>query len=104
MSFSEPPKGQLISKRLLEKIVWTKIATKKFDNFCPGVQIKKIKALSYINYGVFNVIKCPELNVNTGFSYFGPKLNNVRPKDIKNSKSTNDFTTNLQGWIRKNTH
>ena len=51
-------KGQLISKRLLEKIVWTKIATKKFDNFCPGGQIKKIKALSYINYGVFNVIKC----------------------------------------------
>ena len=51
-------KVQLISKRLLEKIVWTKIATKKFDNFCPGGQIKKIKALSYINYGVFNVIKC----------------------------------------------
>ena len=51
-------KGQLISKCLLEKIVWTKIATKKFDNFCPGGQIKKIKALSYINYGVFNVIKC----------------------------------------------
>ena len=37
------PKGQLISKRLLEKIVWTKIATKKFDNFCPGGQIKKNK-------------------------------------------------------------
>ena len=36
-----PVKGQLISKRLLEKIVWTKIATKKFDNFCPGGQIKK---------------------------------------------------------------
>ena len=51
-------KGQLIAKRLLEKIIWTKIATKKFDNFCPGGQIKKIKALSYINYGVFNVIKC----------------------------------------------
>ena len=34
-------KGQLISKCLLEKIVWTKIATKKFDNFCPGGQIKK---------------------------------------------------------------
>ena len=44
-------KGQLISKRLLEKIVWTKIATKKFDNFCPGGQFKKIKALSYTNYG-----------------------------------------------------
>ena len=51
-------KGQLISKHLLEKIVWTKIATKKFDNFCPGGKIKKIKALSYINYGVFNEIKC----------------------------------------------
>ena len=51
----ESIKGQLISKRLLEKIVWTKIATKKFDNFCPGGQIKKIKALSYINYGLFRV-------------------------------------------------
>ena len=67
--FSHPPfpfstgrwrcgKGQIISKCLLGVIVWTKIATKKFDNFCPGGQIKKIKALSYINYGVFNVIKC----------------------------------------------
>ena len=56
--FPTQAKGQLIPKRLLEKIVWTKIATKKFDNFCPGGQIKKIKALSYINYGVFNVIKC----------------------------------------------
>merc|ERR1719278_931194 len=60
-SFVELSKGQLISKRLLEKIVWTKIATKKFDNFCPGGQINEIKALSYINYGVFNVIKCPYL-------------------------------------------
>ena len=54
----EKSKGQLISKCLFEKIVWTKIATKKFDNFCPSGQIKKIKALSYINYGIFNVIKC----------------------------------------------
>ena len=38
-------KGQLISKSILEKIVWTKIATKKFDSFCPGGQIKKIKTL-----------------------------------------------------------
>ena len=53
--FCRSPKGQLISKRLLEKIVWTKIATKNFYNFCPVGQIKKIKALSYINYGVFNV-------------------------------------------------
>ena len=51
-------KGQLISKCFFEKIVWTKIATRKFDDFCPGGQIRKIKALSYINYGVFNVIKC----------------------------------------------
>ena len=50
--------GQLISKCPSGVIVWTKVATKNFDNFCPGGQIKKIKALSYINYGVFNVIKC----------------------------------------------
>ena len=42
-------KGQLISKRFLEKIIWTKIATKKFDNFCPGGQIKKIKTLYYLS-------------------------------------------------------
>ena len=51
-------KGQLISKCPFGVNVWTKLATKKFDNFCPGGQIKKIKALSYINYGVFNTIKC----------------------------------------------
>ena len=33
-------KGQLISKCPLGVIVWTKIPTKKFDNFCPGGQIK----------------------------------------------------------------
>ena len=44
-----PAKGQLISKRLLEKLIWTKIATKKFDNFCPGGQIKKIKTLFTLN-------------------------------------------------------
>ena len=38
-------KGQIISKCLLGVIIWTKIATKKFDNFCPGGQIKKIEAL-----------------------------------------------------------
>ena len=48
-------KGQLISKCPFGSIVWTKIPTKKFDNFCPGGQIKKIKPLSYVNYGVFNV-------------------------------------------------
>ena len=51
-------KGQLISKRLLEKIVWTKIATKKFDNFCPGGQIKKIKTLYYIKYPIIDIRKC----------------------------------------------
>ena len=42
---SNSNKGQIISKCLLGVIVWTKLATKKFDNFCPGCQIKKIKAL-----------------------------------------------------------
>ena len=51
-------KGQIISKCLLGVIGWTKIAMKKFDNLCPGGQIKKIKALFYTNYGVFNIIKC----------------------------------------------
>ena len=51
-------KGQLLSKRLLEKIVWTKIATKKFDNFCPGGQIKKIKTLYYIKYPIIDIRKC----------------------------------------------
>ena len=41
--------SQLISKRLLEKLIWTKIATKKFVNFCPGGQIKKIKTLFTLN-------------------------------------------------------
>ena len=52
------PKGQLISKRLLEKIIWTKIATKKFDSFCPGGQIKKIKTLYYIKYPIIDIRKC----------------------------------------------
>ena len=56
--FCRSPKGQLISKRLLEKIVWTKIATKKFDNFCPGGQIKKIKTLYYIKYPIIDIRKC----------------------------------------------
>ena len=29
----------------------------------------------------------------TGFSYFGPKLYNVIPKDIKEAKTTDDFKT-----------
>ena len=51
-------KGQLISKCLLGVIVWTKIATKKFDNFCPGGQIKKIKTLYYTKYPIINIKKC----------------------------------------------
>ena len=45
-------KGQLISKRLLEKIVWTKIAMKKFDNFCPGGRIKKKGTFLYQLWGI----------------------------------------------------
>ena len=43
-------KGQLISKRLLKKIVWTTITTKKINNFCPNGKIKKIKTLYCIKY------------------------------------------------------
>ena len=55
-SFIVQPKGQLISKCPFGVIVWTKLATKKFDNFCPGGQIKKIKALYYSNKELFNII------------------------------------------------
>ena len=51
-------KGQLISKCPFGVIVWTKLATKKFDNFCPGGQIKKIKALYYIKYPIISIRKC----------------------------------------------
>ena len=40
----------------------------------------------------------------TGFSYFGPKLYNMIPKDIKEAKTTDDFKTQLKGWIWKNIH
>ena len=50
------PKSQLISKCPFGVIVWTKIATKKFDNFCPGGQIKK-QTLYYIKYPIINVKK-----------------------------------------------
>ena len=45
LSSSVWSKGQLISKCPFGVIISTKIPTKKFDNFCPGGQIKKIKAL-----------------------------------------------------------
>jgi dynein heavy chain 2 len=32
-----PVKGQLISKCPFGVILWTKIPTKKFDNFCPRI-------------------------------------------------------------------
>ena len=39
----------------------------------------------------------------TGFSYIGPKLLMI-PKDIKEAKTTDDFKTQLKGWIWKNIH
>ena len=46
-------KGQIISECPYEKIVYPKIATKKFPRFLPWPlrrgQIKKIKALYYTN-------------------------------------------------------
>ena len=43
-------------------------------------------------------IKC------TGFSYLGPKLYNAIPKEVKEAKSTDEFKTQLKGWIWKNIH
>ena len=40
----------------------------------------------------------------TGFSYIGPKLYNMMPKDIKEAKTTDDFKPQLKGWIWKNIH
>ena len=40
----------------------------------------------------------------TGFSYIGPKIYNVIPKNIKEVKTTDDFKTKLKGWIWKNIH
>ena len=51
ITWVELSKGQLISKCPFGVIVWTKIPTKDFDNFCPRIlksgEINKIKALSY---------------------------------------------------------
>ena len=40
----------------------------------------------------------------TGFSYIGPKLYNMIPKGIKEGKTTDDFKTQLKGWIWENIH
>ena len=40
----------------------------------------------------------------TGFSYIGPKLYNMIPKNIKEAKTTDDFKTKLKEWIWKNIH
>ena len=49
------PKGQLISKCPSGVIVWTKIPTKKFENFCPGGQIEKIMTLYYFKYPIIDI-------------------------------------------------
>ena len=40
----------------------------------------------------------------TGFSYIGPKLYNMIPKKIKEAKTTDDFKTQLKGWIWEKIH
>ena len=39
-----------------------------------------------------------------GFSYIGPKLYNMIPKNINEAKTTDDFKTQLKEWIWKNIH
>ena len=51
------PKGQLISKCLCEKIVSTKIPTKKYDRFCPASFIQT----RYVNYA----LTCSERNLQS---------------------------------------
>ena len=48
IDFFSNPKGQLISKCPCEKIVSTKIPTKKFDRFCPASFIQT----RYVNYAL----------------------------------------------------
>ena len=40
----------------------------------------------------------------TGFSYIGLKLYNMIPKNIKESKTTDDFENKLKGWIWQSIH
>ena len=39
-----------------------------------------------------------------GFSYIGPKLYNMIPNGIKETKTADDFKDRLKGWIWKNIH
>ena len=81
---------------------------KKFDNFCPGCQIKKIQALFYINYGVFNVIKCFFLlMILLTKSPGSPKKLPKSPqegKKISGQKSLNIFIAILVQTMTPKTH
>ena len=39
-----------------------------------------------------------------GFSYIGPKLFNMLPKNVKDAKTTDDFKTKLKKWIWDDIH
>ena len=40
----------------------------------------------------------------TGFSYFGPKLYNMVPKNIKDAKTIDDFKNRLKEWTWEKIH
>ena len=39
-----------------------------------------------------------------GFSYIGPKLFNMLPKNVKDAKTTDEFKTKLKKWIWDDIH
>ena len=39
-----------------------------------------------------------------GFSYIGPKLYNMVPKNVKDAKTTDDFKNKLKEWICEKIH
>ena len=39
-----------------------------------------------------------------GFSYIGPKLFNMLPKNVKDAKTTDDFKNKLKKWIWDDIH
>ena len=39
-----------------------------------------------------------------GFSYIGPKLFNMVPKNVKDAKTSDDFKTKLKKWIWDDIH